>query len=733
VELRIKLNDERADQQAKKERAKKAQSRKKEAETMAEAWERVLALKNDPAEQARFLELKHYMDEGVIHRDPAMSVDKNGKPKKFSKAEAKALYKQVAEIKRKELQDELLQDIPANYHLVQTVEQLGAMVEDLRKETYIGFDIETTGTHVYNDRAVGFVLSTNNSDNHYYVPTKHDTKEPQLPHHMVVEALRPFFESKDYKKIAFHGKFDIHMCYNEGVEFKGFYFDVKTAMHVLNENEKEGALKPLVTKYLRIPSRGYGDIFGNVGFQTVDNLTLALAYAAKDGDVTMKFWRFQEHHLKRTDLFDYYVNVEAKVTPLLVKMERAGFVVDKVRLEQEGQKLAAEIEVLDKQMREAFGVDGEFNFNSSAQMTDLLYNKLKLGKKLPMGAKRNADKHALKKLKDYHPGIALLLEYREKATMYGTFVKGIPEKMQPDGTMHGEFNNDKTVTGRLSSENPNLQNQPKHARPMYMARKGYIMLSADFSQQEPRILCHMSGDEALRKPYREGKDLYAASASEIYEMPIEDCMGDAPVRKMLKMGILAVMYGTTPPTLAQQLKISVDEAEEFIDTFFTKYSGAKQWQADILRYARRNGYIRMLGGRKRRLPDINAREAWKVRRAQRQTLNSIIQGSAAVQTKITMVKLDEWAEDKPGFGIALQVHDEIGMYVPDTITPEEVAEFENIMLNSVALEVPNKVDVEAAYRWNVGVEWDSTAKGWRANGELYHTPREALNAIGEHQ
>lgn len=258
----------------------------------------------------------------------------------------------------------------------------------------------------------------------------------------------------------------------------------------------------------------------------------------------------------------------------------------------------------------------------------------------------------------------------------------------------------------------NLQNQPYFARQLFIAPPGHVILSGDFSQQEPRWLAHYTGEEILVNAYREGKDLYSTAASELFGKPIDECGDGSIYRNMMKTGILAVMYGTGPKTLANQLDISEKEARDFIDQFYAKYPKVKAWIDNNERFAKKHGYVEMFMKRKRRLPEARSRDRFEQFRAMRQATNAIIQGSAAIQTKLTMIELQKLCRRK-GWTMAFTVHDEIGVYAPETLSKQDVKDFENVMLNTVRLKVPNKTDIELSYRWGEGVSVDE----WFAKGD----------------
>lgn len=727
----------------KRERRKAAQERKKEStESMEQAWARIAAMSISDTDRPRLQAVKQAMDAGTISRDPSDMYTKKGSVKRFSKSEALKIFGRLEKIRIAAYLENMANTVPENYELIQTESALNRLIDLMRHEPEIVFDVETTGTDIWNDVIVGLALTLPKADRHYYIPTNHQTSAMQLDRTYVLEKLRGFFEDPKVGKIAHNGKFDIHMLARHGIGFAGMTWDTQPGMHVLNENEQSKRLKDLVTKYLGIPSLTYTDLFGSVGFDTVADLRIALAYAAKDGDVTWKLAQYQRFHMERTGLLEYFVSTEVPLIEVVVRMERAGFVIDFENAKRIGDGLKIEIDRLDAELRKSFGVFEDFNFGSPAQLSKLLFDELKLHKKLPRGMKKSTNEKTLSKLSQHHKGIAKLLELRTASKLYGTYFDALPKKADANGVVHGTFMQDGTVTGRFASKEPNLQNQPKYARQMFKAPPGMVLLTGDFSQQEPRILTHYSHEPLLRDAYLNDRDLYSAAASELFGVPIEQCGDGSVYRNMMKTGILAVMYGTGDKTLGEQLGISTQEASKFISDFYAKYTEVarfiKQTEAEV----KKHGYVRMMFGRKRRLKAAQSSDEWEVYRALRQATNAIIQGSAAIQTKKTMIKLDEWAR-KRGYMISLQVHDEVGIYAPGTIPAEHVHEFEQIMTQTVTLDVPNKCDIEAQYVWGDGVSWDAETSQWTAAHKIskkeahfigtYGTPADALAALADYR
>lgn len=461
----------------------KAAAKKRESKlTPEQAWAKIFNMKNSKTDEAKLREVKRLMDNGEIHREPA-ALEKG---KALTKAEALRLYAEFQRQENARALREMVENTPDNYYLITDKDELQEVVETVNAEDEIVFDVETTGTDIHSDYIVGHVLTAPKADKHYYIPTRHD-EGIQLPNDYVNKALKPVYENEAIGKIAHNAKFDIHMLANEGIDVKGPLWDTQVAAHVLNENEPTKALKPLVEKYLHIPSLKYGDLFGKKGFNEID-LRTALAYAAKDGDITLKLRDFQLKHMKRVDVIDYFEEVEKPLVYTVVRMERSGLLLDRKRAKELRDPEEARLIVLDRDMRRAFGVDKDFNFDSPAQLKALLYGKLGLDKKLKgLDVKRgedglpSTDKVTLKLLASHHPGVKMLLEYRKVSKAFGTYFDKMPQRVKPDGYVYGEFNQDATDTGRFASREPNLQNIPYAARKMFVAPPGKVILAGDFS------------------------------------------------------------------------------------------------------------------------------------------------------------------------------------------------------------------------------------------------------------
>ncbi|MBC1331103.1 DNA polymerase [Listeria booriae] len=694
---------------------KDAVKRKKASnETLAEAWQRLASLKNNATDQRMLAEVKAAMEEGKIGRE-ADAVAGN---KRLSKAEVKRLWVQVKEIHKQEVLDDMVANMPDNYWLIQTVERLDEFLAILDDEDEAAFDVETSGTNVWQDYLVGHVLGAVKADIHAYIPVRHNTKETQLDADYVKERLRPYYENQNLKKVAHNGKFDIHVLDREGISLKGLNWDTQEAMKLLNENEPRYALKKLVTKYLNIPSLTYSELFGKIGFQEVSSLIVAASYAIKDSDVTIKLKEFQLKHMKRfPEILEYYERVEVPFIETLFEMETTGYEIDLDFAERYAEDLCRNFEAL---RSDIFTIIGEVDLDSPAQL------KATLNSCLGLKLESTDAKKALAPIANDYPVIADILAYKKQVKLYSTYFNVIPDLVdKATGKLHANFNGNGTKTGRLSSGKDeeatakdgtvNLQNQPKPARIMYLAPKGYALVSGDWSQQEIRCLAYFTQEPVLLEAYRTGRDVYSSLAAETFNKTYEECGDGTTYRDAAKRVLLSIVYGTTKYGLSTQLKIDVSEAQILIDKVMSTMPNVVAFIKANNKSVDRQGYVSMdKNQRKRRLPEIKQNPSWSQKnRVHRQATNAIIQGSAAIQSKITMNALAQLCRTKRSKGkdwrIWCTIHDEAILQVPDNFTQDELIEFEDIMLNSYVFgNVPNKTDIAIMRRWGEGVtkeEW----------------------------
>lgn len=710
-------------------------------------------------DRKRLLEVKHAIEVGELGV---------GVPdlKKFSKSHALNLFRVLRESRKGAVIADMIAKWPENYHLVNTIEKFLPLLDLLKQEEYIGLDTETNGLRYFHgDNIVGLSMSLPKADYHCYIPLRHNVPEAQLDAQAVFNFLKPYLEDEQLGKVLHNAKFDYHMFTNEGIELGGIIMDTWIAMTILSENELSYALKNLATKYgkhfgFEEPSMTYEELFGKGGFENTP-LDIGCIYACKDTELVIRFREWILSHMnKQPKLYDVYHKEENEVLAVSIAMEQNGFEIDMEFAKKYAEELKQQVKAMEAELKEAFG---DINVASNVQLATKIYDEWGVGEisdAMEDGSEkfvfrdRAVDAKRLKKIMTYEykcpqvAGIKVLLEYRKLEKLLSTYVEPLPDKIGLDGRLHGQFNQSKTVTGRYASAEPNLQNLPKEARKMIVAPEGKLILGIDYSQIEPRILAHITGDKEFSRPYLEGTDIYATLASKTFKVPIEKCGDGSTYRKAMKMGLLATMYGTSTFTLGQQIGISQAEAEAFIADFLSAYPVVKGWIESIHDFVDKEGYVETLYGRKRRFmghKDIAIRykavcktvlacnngemptNIWacknipyKVRQAywavasdygrvSRQSVNAIIQGTGAHIMKKAMILVHKhFKELGPDFKVIATIHDEIMLEVPNTITVEQIKVIEDLMINCITLEVPIKVDTEVMERWGAGVskkEW----------------------------
>lgn len=540
--------------------------------------------------------------------------------KKFNKSHALRLYKELVEQRKESIIAEMIANIPENYHSVQTVEMLEWLIELLRNTDINALDTETTGLHLEKDKVVGMSITVPNVDQHFYIPFLHENANvgKQLDKEYVMQKLQQELgDRKDLVTVMFNAKFDLHQLVKDGLSFKGDVYDALVAMKLLNENEPSYQLKKLVNKWGRFfgytdNSLTFEELFSTDprDFYINADYRLCYYYACKDTHLTWLLWKFIEEQLEKHEgLKNSFYGLEVPTTKVAFTMEQNGMPIDLKYASDYKKKLETEIAELDRKIKEFFG---DINWDSPKQVAERLYDELGMQ---PLNEKRSTDAHTLKTLAKTVPELQMVLDYREKTKLLGSFISPIPQLVWSDQRIHGSFNQDGTKTGRFASDKPNLQNIPYPARPMFKAPDGKIIVSADFSQIEPRVLAHMSGDPDLQKPYLTGGDLYVDSAVKVYgqrySMEREQFLEADDVtwrqrglpkhpRKMFKQGLLATMYETSGFGLSTMLDISPEDGEQFIEDFHSNFPAAYQYAKDSIAYVDEYGYCLTMGGRKRR-------------------------------------------------------------------------------------------------------------------------------------
>ena len=697
-------------------------------ESLDQAVKRILSGANvSPTDKARVLKVKKALEDGSIKREEK-AYSKAGVLKKLTMAEVKRLNTELEDEEARQTLIQMKKDIPDNYVLVNRLDKLSDVVESVNGEVEIPIDVETTGTDTEKDYIVGYVISSVSKDIHYYIPTKHDTDEVQLPHEAVTSKLKDILESPEALYIGHNVSFDLEMLLKEGIRVRGRLWDTQTGMILLNENEGSYALKNLATKYLRIPSKTYGQLFGNKGFHEVDDLVLATAYAAKDDDLTYRLYKFQKAQLQERfpSIWEYAVDVEMPLIYAVLEMERNGFNIDTKYAEKYGEELSAEKEEVAARVTEVLG---DLNLNSPSQLRPALEKHT--GRKLD-----NTNAKTLKKLSSDYEVVKDVLRYKEITKLYGTYIDKLPKAInETTGKLYGSYNPNGAKTGRFSSggASGNMQNLPEEARPLFIASPGKVIVGADFSSQEIRAVAYLSGEPVLIDAFRKGIDAYSSMAANFYGKPYEEVYknpdgSDTKERKEMKVVWLATLYGMSNFSLAEMLGITKVEADALQTELFNSMPKLKAWLDNVKEFAQQTGYVWMdRKQRKRRLPEARQQKEYipygkyndskfeeqrlknsAINRSLRQSANAVVQGSSAIQTKVTMLALQELCHNREGWSLWSQIHDECLLEIPEDFTEEDIADIERVMVETYPWgdTVENATDIEIQTRWGEGMTID---------------------------
>lgn len=750
---------------------------KKPLLTMEEAWAKIFSMKNSAKDKERLKLVKEYLEEGKVSREED-KLNKN-----FSKAEALRIYQKVQEMEREALLESIRNKDLSLYPLINDRFTLIEWVNKAVScdDEYLAMDFETVGdnggTTKYAEDISGFSLTYRYKGEviNGYVPMRH-REENGSPSPLNIEnvewaeeAIRKVFAS-DKATVWHNATFDLGLAKASLQIVPNInVHDTLIIMHLLDEDLKSYKLKDLVTRYLNMPSSTFEEMFGkNAKFADVD-VMIARWYGAKDTHVGFLLFEWQLNILNKPSfakIKKVYERIERPCIMATFEMESEGFHINMEEVEVQRKESEAELEEISARLQARFG---DVNFSSPSQLLKLLYvdndwskyvtpdhksilrghvgydkhgiSNNKLFALMPNGSvildpmvnaegkvvpkndrnKLQANAKAMKKIAKAVDEVQDILDYKDLTKHLTAFVNKIDTFIAPDGKLHGQFNQFGTVTGRFSASNPNLQQQPKKARKMFEAPKGSLILGADFSQQEPRLLAHSSGCQELINIYKEGRDLYSEMASAIFNKPIEECLDGSIYRKNTKMIVLAIMYGMGAYSLADILRIDAQEAQKMIDDFFVVYPEVETWIEGNKKTVVKQRYVETLFGMRRRFKHENfdiLKKNWnsldendkKLRstaaRALRQATNALIQGGAASQTKLVMnaarIRLKELSEargEPNSFGFLAQVHDEILFKVPEDVTEAEVDAIEDVMINTVKLVVPSKTDIEIGKNW----------------------------------
>jgi DNA polymerase I len=592
---------------------------------------------------------------------------------------------------------------PHQYYLVDTPEKRKDLLARLHLAPEFCYDSETTSLDTHLAELVGMSFSVKAGEG-YYVPFPADQKEAQ----QLVEEFRPLFANKDKTLIGQNIKYDLAVLKNYDVEIKNQLFDTMVA-HFLIQPEGRHNMNVLAETYLSYAPIQIETLIGKGKNQTSmrdANLEAIKEYAAEDADITYQLQKIFAPKLKQNQVDKLFAEVEVPLIKVLAAMEREGVKIDTPVLNAYSAQLEKEVVAIDQEIQKLAGTP--FNVSSPKQVGEILFEYLKIidkPKKTKTG-QYSTGEDVLSKLVDKHPIVEKILEYREVLKLKNTYVDTLPLLVSAKtGRVHTSYNQVVAVTGRLSSDNPNLQNIPvrtergRYIRKAFVPRdKDHVLLSADYSQIELRIVASISQDPNMCEAFRSGKDIHTATAAKVYGVAESEVTKE--MRYKAKSVNFGIIYGQGAFGLAENIGVSRTEAKQLIDNYFREYAAIKKYMDDSVNFARENGYVQTLLGRKRWLRDITSNNAVVRGFAERNAINAPIQGSAADMIKVAMIKIQEEFE-KQNFRsrMILQVHDELvfDVYKPelDTIKPL----IEHHMKTALKLEVPLEVGMGVGENW----------------------------------
>lgn len=596
-----------------------------------------------------------------------------------------------------------LKDIPHSYHLVEEEKEILELISTLSNQESCCFDTETTGLDPIVSELVGMSFAFKEGEA-YYVPVSADFDEAKK----LIDKFRPFFENEKILKIGQNIKYDIIVLKKYDIHVRGKLFDTMIAHYLINPELRHN-MDYMAETYLKYRTIHIDELIGAKGKNQLNMRSLRpdqiSDYACEDADVTLKLKSILEKAIEKQDLNKLFYEIELPLIYVLADMEFIGVRLDTVALAEYSKTLTFELQNIESEIYKLG--ETEFNINSAKQVGEVLFDKLKIVDK-PKKTKTGqyvTSEETLESIKDTHPIVNKILEYRGLKKLLSTYIDALPLLVDPkDGKIHTSFNQTVTATGRLSSTNPNLQNIPirdaqgREIRKSFIADEGCLFFSADYSQIELRIMAHLSQDPSMVEAFNSGEDIHAATAAKIYKLKIDEVTSD--MRRKAKTANFGIIYGISVFGLAERLTIPRGEAKELIDGYFETYPKVKEYMDKCITDAREKTYVETVFGRKRYLPDINSRNATVRGYAERNAINAPIQGSAADIIKVAMNNIfKRFDKENIKSKMILQVHDELNFNVLEN----ELDKVQKIVIeemeNAYKLAVPLRADCGKGKNW----------------------------------
>ena len=599
---------------------------------------------------------------------------------------------------------------PRDYHKVMSEEELELWLKKLAAAPLISFDTETDSLDYMRAQIVGVSFAAAPGEA-AYVPLGHDYAGAphQLDRNKALAALKPVLEDITKAKVGHHFKFDAHVLANYGIALRGQRFDSMLESYVLNSVATRHDMDASAVRYLGVKTIHFEELTGKgakkITFNQVD-VDRAVEYAAEDADITLQLHQAIWPQIEAVPGLKFvYENIEQPLVPVLFRMERAGVLVDRALLKTQSAELASRmLELQGLAHKEAGGV---FNVDSPKQLQEILFGKLGIPamRKTPTGQPSTAE-DVLEELAETYPLPKLILEYRGMAKLKSTYTDNLPLQInESTGRIHTSYHQAVAATGRLSSQDPNLQNIPirtqegRRIRQAFIAPPGHSLVAADYSQIELRIMAHLSGDATLLRAFAEDRDVHQATAAEVFGTPLAEVSADQ--RRSAKAINFGLMYGMSAFGLARQLGIPRGDAQKYMDLYFERYPGVRRYMEETRRQAREKGYVETVFGRRLYLPEIQSRNAALRQYAERSAINAPMQGTAADIIKRAMIEVDSWLQSsRIPARLIMQVHDELVLEVADEAIETLVGQTRTHMIRAADLSIPLKVDVGVGRNWD---------------------------------
>ena len=605
-------------------------------------------------------------------------------------------------------QESIAEDVDTNYQTILSEDQLEEWIEYIKKAPLVSVDTETTGLEPMRAKLVGISFSVK-SHHAAYLPLAHCyTGAPiQMETHYVLEKLRLWLEDPNKHKLGQNLKYDKHIFANHGITLRGIMHDTLLQSYVL-ESHRLHNMDNLALRHLDIKTISFDEVAGKgasrISFDQVD-VEIATKYAAEDADITLRLHQYLYPQIMCNSRLEYiYHTLEMPVLEVLFEMESNGVLLDTNMLEIQSRELGEKMLSLEE---EAFVISGQpFNLNSPKQIQEILFTRLKLPivKKTPSGAP-STNEDVLQQLALDYPLPKILLDYRSLAKLKSTYTDKLPRMVNTDtGRVHTNYAQAVAVTGRLSSNEPNLQNIPirtaegRRIREAFIAPEGHSIISADYSQIELRIMAHISKDKGLLKAFAQGEDIHRATAAEVFGVSLDAV--DSEQRRYAKIINFGLIYGMSEFGLASQMGIARSAARAFMDRYFARYPSVADYMQCTREEAKRTGYVETVFGRRLWLPEINSPNGNRRQAAERAAINAPMQGTAADIIKFAMIAVRDWLlRDKLNTKLIMQVHDELVLEVPEGEIEVIKTALPLLMENAVKLDVPLLVELGVGANW----------------------------------